>query len=418
MGEFEEGFDFELYERILEKLSSGGALTPEEQAAYDSLFTSGNSGVNLTGEPDFQQLVQAYYADVSANAKRQFEQIYGKGVVETPNGIVFTEPGTAIEQKMRQGLSVRDPAVQAILTKGLSDYTREDNELRQRALTQGYTSAQGTRQQNLNAVRDAGLLAQGAANRRVGAIGGARRSSGGGGGMPEPLRLPLPPQPDQPDLWERLLPGIIGLGGTAALAEWNRSRNQSQREGNRPTNERLQRFEQSEVPQPPVRPYPSNDPYDTIENQRSTQPSDPYSSQNPLADPQYTEDTLLTMPPGAAAGSANSIAPSFGGVGTIPNMQPTQSFITPASTMGSYTPPSYEQNPYDPSWTDAGSYLPQYSPSVDLSGWDSQYSQPAYQDQSWYDIDQYMQPTQYQDWGQYYNDYDYGYDLDSGGYWW
>lgn len=226
MGDFNFGQFQEIYEYLTEKVSAGGALTPEEQQVYDLLLGFANQGLNLTNTGDFNSLYTAFNALADEGTKSEFEKLYGTNFTQGPGGkIQFTRPGSVIEQFQRRGLSVNDGPAMAALSEGLQNYMKQIAQNKFAAMTNSYAAMTPIRAQNIQAATNAGNLGSTAAGRRV-AVSGAAASGGraGGGGEgggeagPEGKQIPLPPRPDQPSVLERLAPDFIKLFGGAGVA--------------------------------------------------------------------------------------------------------------------------------------------------------------------------------------------------------
>lgn len=225
MGNFDFGQFQQIFEYLMEKLAAGGALTPEEQQVFDQLMMFSNQGLNLTNTADFNSLYQAFSGLADEDTKRNFESLYGEGVIRTPEGgIQFSRPGSVIEQFMRRGLSVNDGPAMAALSEGLRNYLTQIAQNKFAAMTNSYAAMTPIRQQNINAAIGAGNVAGTAAGRRTAGIGGAIQGGIAAGGEGEgegggEINLPLPPGGGGgSSTWDRLLPGLLGLLGTGALA--------------------------------------------------------------------------------------------------------------------------------------------------------------------------------------------------------
>lgn len=214
-GQFQQIFDY-----ILGKIQAGGALTPEEKQVYDMLLGFASQGLNLTNTADFNSLYTAFNALADDATKAQFEKLYGTNLFQDPNSgvISFTKPGTLVTQLMKQGLSINDGPVMALLAEGLKDYTKQIAQNKFASMTNSYAAMTPIRAQNIQAATNAGQIGTAAGNRLVsmagpavsgGAAAGAGEgpgitvdTSGGGagsGGM---------------DWLKYLLPSLLGLGGS------------------------------------------------------------------------------------------------------------------------------------------------------------------------------------------------------------
>lgn len=399
MGDFDFGQFKEIFEYLQDKLNDGGQLTPEEQQAYDLLIGFSQQGTNLTNTADFNSLYTAFQTLADDATKKEFAKLYGEGLFQDPQtGVIsFTRPGTVMEQFMRRGQSINDGPAQAALSEGLQEFLNVTSKNSFGAMTNAYAAMTPIRQQNIDAASRAGAIGGAGANRLAGiaggAIGGGRR--GGGGGGEGGGEFPLPPTPEQPSLWDKLLPdliklglgGLLGVGGEYVKGKFRDPAKKSSEEGDslgRHYREVMNRIS------------------DTGELQ--------------------ADESLYRTPLVADDKASYDIDPNAYKYGGAPVPSQDMSNVQDYPIPSPYSPQSggqmYDYSPsYDPySWyqpSDMGQYQ---SSSTDDWWWDGGFSQPDYgsyqtYDDSWMDYspDSYYTPQEsyYPDYssGGYYDDY-------------
>jgi len=376
MNPFDFGTFQQIYDYLVSKLNAGDALTPQEQAIYDSLVSFAGQGLNLTNTGDFQSLYTAFNALADTATKKQFEQLYGTNFTTGPNGqISFTQPGSVIEAFQKRGLSVNDGPVMAALSQGLQNYLSQIAQNKFASITNAYSAMTPIRGQNMQALTNAGGIASTAIGRRV-PIAGAAVSGGAASGADSSAggSFPLPPTPATPSIWEKLLlalagpaaTGLLGIGGMTLkdYLQGNKADKQS--------------FTQQEL--------------DTAASNIVAQARQPYndylaglpSSYTPYSDPSLSSSGMYS-----STGGLNqnySVDPSL-------YTNPSQSAFPSAAPGGqsswqqnySYDPSMYMQQPSSPSWQQS-SYNQPYNPNSAFgSSWQQNYSYDPWASSSFYD---------------------------------
>lgn len=139
----------------------------------------------------------------------------------------FSRPG-ALEAKFgaQGGIRALAGPYQAARTEILQQALADMQMAAQKASTDAYTMANKTTDSRINALSNAGQLGLGLTNAGVSRRNaqGAAEAMGEMPGEGAPMEIPLPPKPDEPSLWEKILPGLITAGGAAGLAWLTRPR--------------------------------------------------------------------------------------------------------------------------------------------------------------------------------------------------
>jgi hypothetical protein len=406
-----EGFDYELYEYLTEKMAAGEALTPEEQAAYDQLMGYPAEGYDLTGTEDFNALYEAFYALADEETKREFEALYGEGLFMDEDGVIyFSRPGSVMEQYMRQGMSINDGPAQAAMSEGLQEYMRTAQRNSYLAMTNSYAAMTPIRAQNIQAATNAGNIASTAAGRRV-PIGVASINAGAmegmeGPGEGEPISIDTrgAGAPEEPGFFDKFGPGLLGILGTGALGiggyllkDWYDNRNKPK---SYPQSE-LDRAAQEIVGRNQFTQAGDLGGYDPLNVPESMQSYGMYGFNDvtsPAPNPYLAEsqvDPYGGINPDMWAQSATP-QPSYSASDYLQGtpIQSQDYFGSP--TQQTY---SWQTNPNNFVYSDWGTPVDYSQPSNDWSGgWTAAPSDPGYDP-----------------WGSSYT-YDSGYD--DGGYWW
>lgn len=312
--------------------------------------------------------------------------------------------GTLQEQFARQGgLRALAGPYMAERTKLLAAAQADIQSAAQKASSDAYKMANDTTNSRINALQGAGNMGVALAGHGV-ARRNAEGMEGPGG---EEMQMPLPPKPDEPGIWERVLPGLITAAGTAGLAYLTRPRTDSPEEAARKRYEFEQETKRLNAPPESAEERgPLND-----ESWLARQEAGPSLSPSEWPDAEIAATSYRGGPQAMANGQG------YGGAWEMNPYQepaaPSYSWQAPLQTPnrqgygGAWEQPSYDTGGYDYGAYDPGySYGGSYGGGGEYYGGGTSYGYDASND--YYGGGYYDYPT--------YDASSWSYDT-SGGYW-